>query len=214
MNGNVNHPHLRTVGPDATRAESGEREALERVFACNLAKFHRIAYRILHNSEDAEDAVQEALFSAFRNIDKFEGRSQFLTWLTRIVFNSALMQLRRKRSDIEVAKECQTAGAGDYNPSDKLFDSHPDPEELYARKEILEVLNKSINQMPAKNRAVVALCAIREMRLQEASKALNLSLSAVKSRLNRGRRILEENVRCALSHSRPKLAPEMGDHLR
>ena len=69
---------------------------MKEVLSLRLPSFYRCALRVLGNAADAEDAVQEALLSAYRHIDQFKGQSQMTTWLTTIVRNSALMQLRKR----------------------------------------------------------------------------------------------------------------------
>src|SRR6266852_4708743 len=76
------------------RARRGDQEALETLFARNNRALYQTALRLLGNPEDAEDALQEGLLAAYRNLRRFEGRSQFSTWLTRIVINAALMRRR------------------------------------------------------------------------------------------------------------------------
>src|ERR1700756_1183924 len=80
------------------RAEVLGREALEEMFAASRSKFVTIAYSILRNREDAEDAVQNAFLSAYLHLPRFEGRSALRTWLTRIVMNAALMIQRKRKS--------------------------------------------------------------------------------------------------------------------
>ena len=70
---------------------------LRRYFAVISGSFST-ALRVLGNAEDAEDALQDGLLSAYRNLKRFEGRSQFSTWLTRIVINAALMKRRSAKS--------------------------------------------------------------------------------------------------------------------
>ena len=77
---------------------------LERMYLELRPRFLALAYSILRNREDAEDAVQEAFTSAHRNFPAFEGRSAVATWLTRIVVNAALMQLRKRKSSLLVAR--------------------------------------------------------------------------------------------------------------
>src|SRR5256885_13244971 len=64
------------------------------------------ALRVLGNTEDAEDALQDGLLSAYRNLKRFEGRSQFSTWLTRIVINAALMRRRSGEHTSELQSPC------------------------------------------------------------------------------------------------------------
>src|ERR1700681_910547 len=81
-----------------TRPEINNGILLERMYLELRPRFLALAYSILRNCEDAEDAVQEAFASAHRNFPGFEGRSAVTTWLTRIVVNAALMQLRKRKS--------------------------------------------------------------------------------------------------------------------
>ena len=76
-------------------SRGGNDQAIETLFRRYRRQLLGIARRILRNTEDAEDALQDALLSAYRNVARFEGRSKFSTWLTRIVVNSALMRRRR-----------------------------------------------------------------------------------------------------------------------
>ena len=76
----------------------GNQGALEKLFGRYTGTLYQSALRLLGNHEDAEDALQEGMLSAYRNLRRFEGRSQFSTWLTRIVINAALMRLRSQRS--------------------------------------------------------------------------------------------------------------------
>ena len=85
-----------------TAAKHGETVALETLCRANAKKLFRTVHRITRNREDAEDAVQDSLLSAFLTLKSFDGRSTFSTWLTRIGINSALMLLRRRRRSREV----------------------------------------------------------------------------------------------------------------
>jgi len=80
------------------RGLKGDARALDVLFARNTRALYQTALRVLGNPEDAEEALQEGLLSAYRNLPRFERRSQFSTWLTRIVINAALMRRRSKRS--------------------------------------------------------------------------------------------------------------------
>src|ERR1700722_1047064 len=80
------------------RGLNGDARALDALFARNTRALYQTALRVLGNPEDAEAALQEALLSAYSNLRRFERRSQFSTWLTRIVINAALMRRRSKRA--------------------------------------------------------------------------------------------------------------------
>src|SRR6202041_2851189 len=80
------------------RGLNGDARALDALFARDSRALYQTALRVLGNPEDAEEALQEGLLSAYRNLGRFERRSQFSTWLTRIVINAALMRRRSKRA--------------------------------------------------------------------------------------------------------------------
>src|SRR3981081_4966188 len=75
--------------------QRGDHQAVETLFRRYHRPLFQTALRVMGNNEDAEDALQDGLLSAYRNLKRFEGRSQFSTWLTRIVINAALMRRRR-----------------------------------------------------------------------------------------------------------------------
>jgi len=89
-------------------AKAGDANAFFELSNRHSSKLLRAAYRITSNWHDAEDALQEALLSAFTHIQGFEGRSSFSSWLTRIIMNSAYMIMRKKRGHVEIPIEEQT----------------------------------------------------------------------------------------------------------
>src|SRR3981189_2898266 len=101
-----------------------EKETLEmQAFPpCCLPAFYRRAYRSLGNAADAEDAVQDALLSACRHLGQFKGQSKMSTWLTTIVINSALTQLRRRPRQIPTSLDEQFGEEPGFSVSDRLTD--------------------------------------------------------------------------------------------
>jgi len=93
-----------TAGPRSTgdewvlvqQAIAGDASAFDLLIDPALSRLKSVAYAMLHNWEDAEDALQDGLCKAFCRLRSFQGRSSFSTWLTRIVINSALMTIRRR----------------------------------------------------------------------------------------------------------------------
>src|SRR6202521_3292687 len=86
---------------DVTDHQSSSRK-LQEVLSLRLPSCYRCAFRLLGNAADAEDAVQEAVLAAYKHINQFKGQSQISTWLTTIVRNCALMQLRRRPRHIHL----------------------------------------------------------------------------------------------------------------
>src|ERR1700723_1085225 len=96
-----------------------------------LPSFHRQAFRRLGNAADAEDAVQDALLSAYKHLDQFRGQARMSTWLTAIVSNCARMQLRRRPRQIHVSLQEQFGDEDGYTLSERLVHFGPSPEEEY-----------------------------------------------------------------------------------
>jgi RNA polymerase sigma-70 factor (ECF subfamily) len=84
-------------------AIEGDHAALESVFTQYRDRLYQTALRLCGNPEDAEDALQDGLLSAFRNLRHFQGRSQFSTWLTRIVINATLMRIRQRGNRVMIS---------------------------------------------------------------------------------------------------------------
>src|SRR5438309_3058582 len=123
---------------DIANSESAGQE-MEDVLSRRLPSFYRSAYRFLGNAADAEDAVQDALLSAYKHLDQFRGQAKMSTWLTAIVSNSARMQLRRLPRKIHISLDEPIGEDQEYSMSEQLADRGPSPEdecrnsELHAR---------------------------------------------------------------------------------
>jgi RNA polymerase sigma-70 factor, ECF subfamily len=155
--------------------------------------FVRIAYQILRNMEDAEDAVQDAFLSACRHFREFEGRSALRTWLTRIVINASLLMLRkRKNVALRFLRETDAASSA---LVEAIPDRQPNPESAYSQAESFELLDTLLNRMNPLLRDAVRMAYYDELSTPEASSALGVSISTYKARLFRGRRVLQERAR-------------------
>lgn len=126
-------------GIDISAAETETREPQD-AFSRYLPLLHRTAYRYLGNAADAEDAVQDALLSAYKHLDQFRGQAQLSTWLVAIVSNCARMQLRRRPRQIHVSLQEQFGDEDGYTLSERLVHFGPSPEEEYRDAERRERL--------------------------------------------------------------------------
>jgi RNA polymerase sigma-70 factor (ECF subfamily) len=95
---------------------------LEDVLSRRLPALHRSAFRVLGNAADAEDAVQDALLSAYKHLDQFRGEAHTSTWLTTIVMNCARMILRRRPRRIHLSLNEQVGDEQKYSFSEQLAD--------------------------------------------------------------------------------------------
>lgn len=169
-------------------------------------RVYRVAFGIVRNSEDAEDAVQEAFFLAFRSIGKFEGRSSFYSWIVRIATNSSLGILRKRRRRREDLME-ELIPSPDRDLNDYLGDLAPSPEELYGHREEREILLNAIEQLPCELKTVISVCVLRGGTVKDLASELSITRAAAKSRLHRARRRVAELIGSNVPQRSPSLPP-------
>jgi RNA polymerase sigma-70 factor (ECF subfamily) len=158
----------------------------QRIFAC--------AMRITRNEQDAEDAVQLSLHKAFTHLPRFEGRSAFSTWLTRIVINEALMLRRKSRTLREISiDELQDSEEATRVP--EIPDSSPGPKSSYFQREQQELPSAAMRALRPNMRQAIELRDLRELSVDETARVTGLSIPAVKGRLFHARRKLRDALR-------------------
>ncbi len=168
--------------------KNGESQAFEFLVKRHEAKTFSIAFRITRNREDAQDVVQQSFHKAFMHLNRFQEKSSFSTWLTRIVINEGLMCLRRTRARREVS-------LGDVeSESDELLlpeipDRGENPAEIYEQRENERILCEAMNQLSEEFRAVVCL-RLEERTVSETAEILGLGIGTLKARLFRARQKL------------------------
>jgi RNA polymerase sigma-70 factor, ECF subfamily len=166
-----------------------EWETIQELLANSRAKFVGLAYTVLRNREDAEDAVQDALVSAVRHLSAFEGRSALTTWFTRIVLNAALM-IRRKRKPGRLESFPEAADADEIVWTERIPDSHPDPEVAFAEKETYEWIDGLMGKMNPLLQQAFTLTYREELTSEEAGELLGVAAGTFKSRVFRARQEL------------------------
>jgi RNA polymerase sigma-70 factor (ECF subfamily) len=176
-----------------TRPTPKQDDVLQEVLQTSRKQLFRVAFRILKNEEDAEDAVQDAMISAFRNFGKFEHRSQITTWLTRIVVNASLMIHRKRKSG--VVWSLQENVTDDAAFAETIPDHQPTPEFAYQLVESLASIDALLNEMNPLLRQAVKAAYYDELSTAEASSALSVPISTFKARLFRGTHLLQKKVR-------------------
>jgi RNA polymerase sigma-70 factor (ECF subfamily) len=171
------------------RALRGDPDALTALFARNSARVYRTAFSLLRNKEDAEDALQEGLLSAYTNLRSFEGRSRFSSWLTRIVINAALMNRRRLCAHRQLSLD-QIVENGAQHWAAVADAETLNPEQEFARLENKEVLRKGMNQFCSILRSALYLRGIQRLSTREAAAVEGVKIGVIKSRIFRARRKL------------------------
>ena len=193
-----------TIDAEAPLRDAGEADLVEKARGGNVRAFtelvtryerniFRLALHITQNREDAEDVLQEAFLKAFQHLDQFQGQSKFYTWIVRIAVNEALMKLRKRKSDRTVSLD-EELDTGEDTLVREIAVWGEDPEQLYSREELQQILNQAIQSLSAPYRTVFALRDIEELSTEETAAALGLTIAAVKSRLLRARLMLREKL--------------------
>ena len=181
---------------------SGNRQALDDLFASSSSYLYQAAFRILSNPHDAEDAVQDSLLCAIRNLNQFHGRARFSTWLHRIAINSALMRLRKRKCRREFPLEPMFTGEELVVPRIDPLSGDPNPEEQCARVEQREILSEALLKLPGPFRTAIELCDLEGLPAKDAAQRLGIPLSTMKARLFRSRRALKTAILRG-RHARP-----------
>jgi RNA polymerase sigma-70 factor (ECF subfamily) len=192
--GPAGHPS-RSFGQ--ARPEGQVWEAVQATLLASRPRFLRMAYAVLRNKEDAEDAVQDAWLSAYLHLRAFEGRSALTTWFTRIVLNAALM-IRRKRKTSRMDPLPEPNTMDDTPWTESIPASQPDPEVVYAEEETCQLIDVVLGRLSPLLRQAFTMTYYDEMSSQEACALLGVSTGTFKSRLFRARRHLRAQARRSL----------------
>ena len=161
------------------RCKAGDREAHFSLYNLYSKAMFNVSYRITGREEDAEDALQEAFISAFRNLDSYRGDAAFGAWLKRIVVNKAINVLKKKRHEII--------------PEDEEWDVAEDELVAEYKEELtVERVKKAIEQLPDGYRSVLTLYLLEGYDHEEIGEILSISESTSKSQLNRAKNKLRE----------------------
>jgi RNA polymerase sigma-70 factor, ECF subfamily len=189
--------------------QKGDQQAMDTLFRRYQRPLFQTALRVLGNAEDAEDALQDGLLSAFRNLRRFEGRSQFSTWLTRIVINAALM--RRRSAKARPAVSLDEAPREDELPATERFsDNRPNPEQVFAGTELREMIGANLDELSPLLRTAFVLREVQGYSTGEAAKKLGVTENTLKARLWRARHQLAERLGQRLRRMKNDMTGGMG----
>jgi len=177
------------------RAINNDGRAFEHLVKKYEHKIYDLAYKILGNTDDAADVLQETFLQAYRSLPKFKGKSSFSTWLYRIAMNNCLMKIRKHKN-----RTVESLDSTEDDSTDALYNNIPDwsfnPEATAENSELRDILSRTIRRLPSEYRTVIILHDMQGMSNKEVSGILKLSIPAIKSRLHRARSF----VRKRLSH--------------
>ena len=174
----------------ARRIAAGDGAAFEVLMRRHNRPLFRTARAILRDDAEAEDALQEAYFKAYRTIGDFRGEARLSTWLGRIVANEALMRLRKRARRSEIVPLHSSATVEDLNISDTNM--RQGPEISAQRAEIRKLIEIQIDALPEAYRPVFVLRAVEEFSVEETADVLQIPAATVRSRFFRARSLLRE----------------------
>lgn len=141
-----------------------------------------IAFRICRNRQEAEDIAQIAFVKAFRNLHSFKSRSKFSTWFYRIVYNTAISEIRKSAYKTEFVDYKHSNLKDEYSDFDTL--------DYIESKERSKLINQALNEIPEGESVALTLFYLEENSIKEIAEIMGLTVSNVKVRLHRGRKNL------------------------
>ncbi len=189
-------------------AGKGSEAAVRALVQRHNRRLYRIARAVVRDDAEAEDVVQETYLRAFTNLGSYRGEAAFSTWLTRITLNEALGRLRRRHPSVDIgtiASEGEPYGANLI--MFPLSRSSPTPEAETARRQVRDILEQAVDQLPERFRIVFVLREIEQMSTEDAAVSLAIKPETVKTRLHRARRMIRAALNKQLSLAFSELFP-------
>ena len=188
---------MNTIQPTETilieNAQCGDMDAFNQLVLKYQDMLYRISLRILNDESAADDATQNAMIQAFRNIKSFRGGS-FRSWLARVTVNASYDEMRRWRRQASLSFE-QVNNEGDEIESlPWMIDLSAGPEESYDSLELRDVLQQCVKSLNSEYRLVVVLVDVEGMSYEEVARVANIPVGTVKSRLARARGQLRKSL--------------------
>ncbi len=183
------------IGKALEAAQGGDVAAFNSLVIEYQRQIFNVCYRTLGNREDASDATQDALLSAFRGLKSYQGTPPGLRgWLLRIAVNTCYDQLRRRQR--RPVESLDAPSAADPARQTSLGESVPDPgagpEQRSLTSETARQIQTALDQLPPDQRLTVILCDVQGLSYDQVAQAMAVELGTVKSRLSRARAELRE----------------------
>lgn len=175
------------------RAVARDGNAFREIMQIHNQRLYRIARSVLRNDAEAEDAVQEAYVRAFTHLDGFRGESRLGTWLSRIVMNEALGQLRKRPTGRDISLTEAREYKADIIPF-PLNAGSENPEQTMAQREILRLVEQATDTLPDIYRTVFIARVIEGMSIEETAVLLDIKAKTIKTRLHRARQMLHDQL--------------------
>jgi RNA polymerase sigma-70 factor, ECF subfamily len=193
--------HLEDELTLVAEAQSGDAKAFAALMSQYESHVYRLALNITRNPQDAEDALQNAFLKAYAHLGEFRGDSRFSTWLVRIATNEALTQMRQRSSEWRVSSAKLNQADKKVSRPREMKDGDDNPEELYSKTELLQILSEVIESLDLSLRMVFVLRDFQSFSTEETARLLGLSEVAVRARLLRARLQVRQRLQAWLRRS-------------
>jgi RNA polymerase sigma-70 factor, ECF subfamily len=188
---------MKTIQPTETTliedAQRGDMDSFNQLVLKYQDMMYRISLRILNDESSADDATQNAMIQAFRNIKSFRGGS-FRSWLARVTVNASYDEMRRWRRQPSLSFEQVNSDGDEIESLPWMMDLSAGPEERYDSVELRDALQHCVKALNSDYRLVVVLVDVEGMSYEEVARVANIPVGTVKSRLARARGQLRKSL--------------------
>jgi len=174
-------------------AQQGDMQAFEILVTVYEKKAYAVARSLAGNDTDAQDVVQEIFIKLFQNIKTFSWESSFNTWFYRLMRNAAIDFIRKRKRRETVSLDAPLSMEDD-DISRDVPDSAPTPDESYDKRELGELVAKTMQSLPEEQRTVLVMRDMMDASYEEIAEKLQCPLGTVKSRIYRARAALKERI--------------------
>jgi len=183
-------------------ARAGDQSAFGRLVMAYQKPVYNLAYRMLGNAAEAEEAAQEAFLRAYTHLRTYDPQRRFSSWLMSIASHYCIDRLRRRRINwLPLEDEIATSGNSTEFAELNMTSASPNPEAVVAQQEREAYIQRLLTELSPTDRAAITLHYWYDCSYQEIAETLDLTVSAVKSRLYRARRALAESMEGATVHA-------------
>ncbi len=176
------------------KAKAGDQKAYADLMKRYKKSVYHTLLKMVRNVDDAEDLTIEAFAKAFRNLDKFDPKFTFSTWLFRVATNNCIDFIRRKKLETTSISSGYTDSSGSEIAMD-LRDHNPNPQEDVIKGQRSQIVHHIVDKLPARYQTLVRMRYFSELSYEEIAKELNAPLGTVKAQLHRARELLYDLVK-------------------
>jgi RNA polymerase sigma-70 factor (ECF subfamily) len=170
------------------KCQAGDRQAFNRLVMRYQNLVYNFLYRLAPHWDDLDDLAQEVFVKVYHSIKKLNDHSQFKSWLHRIAVSVYVDEQRRR-------KKRQNRFISDERLLDNQTDPDENPDQRLKRQELYKHLQEAINQLPEEFKVAIVLREIQELSYEEIAKTLKCSSGTVRSRIFRGRQLLQHKLK-------------------